>query len=47
MLSKAGLRQIDPEPVTVLYGGNGCGKTTVLNVIAQKLELKGKGVLEF
>ena len=40
VLSKAGLRRIDPAPVTILYGGNGCGKTTVLNVIAQKLELK-------
>ena len=25
------------EPVTVFYGGNGSGKTTVLNVIAEKL----------
>lgn len=28
------------EPVTVLYGGNGSGKTTVLNVIAEKLQLE-------
>lgn len=28
------------EPVTVLYGGNGCGKTTALNVIAVALGLK-------
>lgn len=27
------------EPVTVLYGGNGSGKTTALNVIAEKLQL--------
>ena len=40
VLSKIGLSRIDPEPVTILYGGNGCGKTTVLNVIAQKLGLK-------
>ncbi len=28
------------EPVTVLYGGNGSGKTTALNVIAEKLQLE-------
>ncbi|MCI8781381.1 MAG: AAA family ATPase [Lachnospiraceae bacterium] len=28
------------EPVTVLYGGNGSGKTTALNVIAEKLRLE-------
>ena len=28
------------ESVTVLYGGNGSGKTTALNVIAEKLQLK-------
>lgn len=28
------------EPITVLYGGNGSGKTTALNVIAEKLELQ-------
>ena len=31
---------LDFEPVTILYGGNGCGKTTVLNVIAEKLGLE-------
>lgn len=39
VLTKAGFSRIDFEPVTILYGGNGCGKTTVLNVIAQKLRL--------
>ena len=39
VLSKVGLSRMDFEPVTVLYGGNGCGKTTALNVIAQKLGL--------
>lgn len=28
------------EPVTILYGGNGSGKTTVLNIMAEKLRLK-------
>lgn len=40
VLSRIGFRQINFEPVTILYGGNGCGKTTVLNVIAEKLGLK-------
>lgn len=29
ILSKHGFRMIDFEPVTILYGGNGSGKTTV------------------
>ena len=34
------LAMLDFEPVTILYGGNGCGKTTALNVIAEKLGLE-------
>ncbi len=37
ILSKRNFRRIDFEPVTVLYGGNGSGKTTALNVIAKKI----------
>ncbi len=40
ILSKHGFREIDFEPVTILYGGNGSGKTTALNVIAEKVGLK-------
>ena len=40
VLSEHGLRMLDFEPVTILYGGNGSGKTTALNVIAEKLELE-------
>lgn len=36
ILSKHDLRVVDFEPVTIFYGGNGCGKTTALNVIAEK-----------
>ena len=39
VLSKHSLRMLDFEPVTILYGGNGSGKTTALNVIAEKLGL--------
>ncbi len=39
VLTAAGLSRLDFEPVTILYGGNGSGKTTALNVIAEKLRL--------
>ncbi len=37
----------DPEPfifsdITVMYGNNGSGKSTILNIIANKLKLKGR-----
>ena len=38
-LSKHRLTRLDFEPVTILYGGNGSGKTTALNVIGEKLSL--------
>ena len=39
VLPKAGLNEIFFRPVTILYGGNGSGKSTALNVIAEKLRL--------
>ncbi len=39
ILSRHKFRRIDFEPVTILYGGNGSGKTTALNVIAEKLHI--------
>lgn len=39
VLTAAGLSRLDFEPITILYGGNGSGKTTALNVIAEKLRL--------
>ena len=38
-LSARSFRQIDFEPITVLSGSNGSGKSTALNVIAEKLRL--------
>ena len=43
-LSRHHLHRIDFEPVTILYGGNGSGKTTVLNVIGEKLQLSRESV---
>lgn len=40
VLSRNQFRRIDFAPVTILYGGNGSGKTTAVNVIAEKLNLK-------
>ena len=40
ILSEHNLTMLDFEPITILYGGNGSGKTTALNVIAEKLELE-------
>ena len=36
ILSRHDFERIDLEPVTILYGGNGSGKSTALNVIAEK-----------
>ncbi len=40
VLSKVGLTEILFRPLTILYGGNGSGKSTALNVIAEKLRLQ-------
>ena len=34
------LERLDFSPITLLYGGNGSGKSTILNIIAQKLKLR-------
>ena len=33
-------RKLKFFPITVLYGSNGCGKTTILNLIADKLNIR-------
>ena len=40
LLSKRGLEKLDFSPVTILYGGNGSGKSTALNIIAEKLKIE-------
>ncbi len=39
VLSARGLMRLELEPVTILYGSNGSGKTTALNIIAEKLRV--------
>jgi len=40
VLSGHGLEKISfDEPITILYGGNGSGKSTALNVIAEKVKI--------
>lgn len=43
-LSSIGLYRLDFEPITLLCGGNGSGKSTVLNVISQKLHVTRRSV---
>ena len=39
ILSHQGLFEVDFSDITIITGGNGTGKSTLLNIIAQKLEL--------
>lgn len=39
IFSKKRLREVNFDKITILYGGNGSGKSTFLNLIANKLEL--------
>lgn len=40
IFTSKGLESLVFEPVTILYGGNGSGKSTALNVIAEKTGIK-------
>lgn len=44
VLSARAFSRVDFEPVTIFCGGNGSGKTTALNVIAEKLRLSRSGL---
>ena len=46
VLSSRGLERLDFAPVTLLYGGNGSGKTTALNVIAEGAFLAARRPLQ-
>ncbi|MGB5823177.1 MAG: AAA family ATPase [Proteocatella sp.] len=39
LFSKRDFGELDFSPITILYGGNGSGKTSLLNVMAEKLKL--------
>lgn len=39
VMSGIGLHFLDFEPITILYGGNGSGKSTALNIISNKLQI--------
>lgn len=43
-LSKNQFERIDFEPITILYGGNGSGKSTALNIIAEKTEIERESI---
>ena len=40
ILTKHHINKIECESITIFYGGNGCGKTTALNIISEKLFLQ-------
>lgn len=42
--SDMSLWALDFEPITILYGGNGSGKSTVINVISEKLNAERKAM---
>lgn len=39
VLPQKGVGEIELAPITILYGGNGSGKSTMLNIMAEKLAL--------
>jgi predicted ATPase len=39
VLANRGLHSLDFEEITILYGGNGSGKSTAINTISSKLEI--------
>ena len=45
ILSYHRIEKINLEHITIFYGGNGCGKTTALNIIAEKLKVEREMIL--
>jgi predicted ATPase len=43
-LSSRGLVSLDFEPITILYGDNGCGKSTAINIMSSRLGAKRETV---
>lgn len=41
VIIEKGLRRVDFAPITIFYGGNGSGKSTILNVIARTIGVRG------
>ena len=39
ILSKNQFERVDFDRITILYGGNGSGKSTALNIIAEKIKV--------
>ena len=44
IFSDMGLSYLEFEPITVFYGSNGVGKTTLLNMIAMKLQASRRNI---
>ena len=40
LLPQKGIEKLTLAPITILYGGNGSGKSTMLNIMAEKLGLR-------
>jgi len=44
IFSQMGLSYLEFEPITIFYGSNGVGKTTLLNMIAMKLQASRRNI---
>jgi len=42
LLGKKGVEHLEFAPITILYGNNGSGKSTILNIIAERLDIHDK-----